>query len=106
MPGAISLSGRAAIRSGAGLVTIATASSAQPVVAGYEACYMTIPLAEDSDGWMSSGARDEIANILERADSIAVGPGLGVTAATTELVSWLFRESNLPAPAGHPSPLH
>src|SRR5260221_10761216 len=41
MSGAIGLAGMAALRSGAGLVTVATAEACQSVVAGVEPTYMT-----------------------------------------------------------------
>jgi len=44
MSGAAALAGRAALRVGAGLVRVATASSVQPVVAAIEPSYTTIPL--------------------------------------------------------------
>ena len=48
MSGAAALAGKAALRSGAGLVRIATAKSAQPVVASLDPSYTTIPLPEDN----------------------------------------------------------
>ncbi|MCO6458356.1 MAG: hypothetical protein J5I93_23865, partial [Pirellulaceae bacterium] len=41
MGGAAALAGQAALRSGAGLVTVATSAACQPMVAGFEASYMT-----------------------------------------------------------------
>src|SRR3954468_19346763 len=49
LSGAISLSGQAALRSGAGLVTLAVPSSVLDVVASIEPSYMTIALLDDED---------------------------------------------------------
>jgi len=72
--GAAHLAGISALRSGAGLVTIATPTSCLPLVAALAPEYMTLPLAE-RDGDLDP---DGIDAILETArDVLAVGPGLG-----------------------------
>ncbi len=73
--GAAHLAAVGALRSGAGLVTVATASSVQPVVAAMGAEYMTIPLAETPAGHV---APESIEQLLElEQDVVALGPGLG-----------------------------
>ena len=44
------MTGLATLRSGAGLVTVATPASTQPIVATFSPCYMTLPLVEDDYG--------------------------------------------------------
>src|SRR5436309_607639 len=66
MAGAISLSGMAALRSGAGLVTVAAPESCQPVVAGFEPSYMTVPLPCDEQGRMAKGAHRRIAELAAK----------------------------------------
>ena len=56
--GAPALAGRAALRSGSGLVRVAVPESIQPVVAGLEPCYTTIGLSEEC-GQLSSKAVTE-----------------------------------------------
>jgi NAD(P)H-hydrate epimerase len=56
MTGAAALVGRAALRAGAGLVRVATAQSALPIVASIEPSYTTLPLPEDNAGLVSSKA--------------------------------------------------
>jgi NAD(P)H-hydrate epimerase len=88
--GAAHLSGLAALRAGAGLVTIATPRSCQAIVAGMAPEYMTIGLDEDGEG-VAAGA---IEAVLEaRADVIAVGPGLGTGAGAQALVFGLLERS-------------
>jgi NAD(P)H-hydrate epimerase len=75
--GAAALCGNAAMRSGAGLVTVATPSSAQALVATRAmAEVMTTALAETDRGAVSDDAADHFLNLAEKATVVAVGPGL------------------------------
>src|SRR5438270_12453399 len=78
MGGAAALVGAAALRSGAGLVRVACPAEVQPTVASFEPSYMTYPLEQDDEGFLqSTPARRALARLLERADVLALGPGLG-----------------------------
>ncbi|HEX7294821.1 MAG TPA: NAD(P)H-hydrate dehydratase, partial [Pyrinomonadaceae bacterium] len=75
--GATALCGNAAIRSGAGLVTVATPSSVQDVVAANVMPeVMTMPLAETDRGAVSDEAIDYLLKQAEKSSVVAVGPGL------------------------------
>lgn len=75
--GAAVLSGNAAIRAGAGLVTIATPASAQSsVAASVMPEVMTTALAETDRGAVSDEATDHVMRLASKAAVIAVGPGL------------------------------
>ena len=75
--GAAALCGNAAMRSGAGLVTVATPVSAQPLVAAQVMPeVMTVALAETDRGAVSAEALDHVLRLAERAQVIAIGPGL------------------------------
>jgi hydroxyethylthiazole kinase-like uncharacterized protein yjeF len=75
--GAAVLCGNAAMRSGAGLVTVATPVSVQPLVAAQVMPeVMTASLAETDRGAVSDEAVDYVVKLAERADVIAIGPGL------------------------------
>jgi NAD(P)H-hydrate epimerase len=77
MTGAAVLCGNAAMSSGCGLVTVATAKSAQPIIAGQLMPeVMTFPLDENEFGAVSADASAQVRVLRERADAIAVGPGL------------------------------
>ncbi len=92
--GAAHLTGMAALRSGAGLVTIATASGALPIVASMAAEYMTVALPE-RDGALDAERAVEYLLGLP-ADVIAVGPGLGTGTHQRELVFGLLARSGVP----------
>jgi len=75
--GAAALCGNAAMRAGAGLVTVATPASAQPLVAMQVMPeVMTTALAETDRGAVSDDAIDHVLRFAERANVIAIGPGL------------------------------
>ena len=76
--GAAALCGNAAMRSGAGLVTVATPASAQPLVAsGSMPEVMTMALAETDRGAISDEAVDHFLKLAEKKSTVvAVGPGL------------------------------
>jgi len=92
--GAAVLAARAALRSGAGLVTVATPASCLAVVAAGGAEYMTLPLAETDAGTVSADALGDV--LAFRADVIAVGPGLGSGSEVAAFVLGLVERSGVP----------
>jgi hydroxyethylthiazole kinase-like uncharacterized protein yjeF len=76
VPGALLLSGVAALRAGAGKLQLATVASAavQIGVAVPEALVMS--LAETDDGDIAPFALDDLAQRLCRCDALLVGPGM------------------------------
>jgi NAD(P)H-hydrate epimerase len=92
--GAAALSARAALRAGAGLVTVATPASSQPIVAALGAEYMTEPIDEDDDGTIAASAIDRVLQI--DADVIAAGPGLGRSPGAIAFVQALIRRARVP----------
>jgi ADP-dependent NAD(P)H-hydrate dehydratase len=95
MTGAAALGGRAALRSGAGLVRVAIAKSALPIVAALEPCYTTIPLVEDSAGRVSAKAISTLLAAVEDNDAMAFGPGMGITNGLRQILEALLREDGL-----------
>ena len=75
--GAATLCANAAMRAGAGLVTVATSVSAQPLVATQVMPeVMTTALAETDRGAVSDEAFGYFSKFSERAHVVAIGPGL------------------------------
>ncbi len=95
MTGAAALAGRAALRAGAGLVRVATARSALPIVAAIEPCYTTIPLAEDGEGRISGKALHAILDAVRDNDVVAFGPGAGQSAGLRSVVEALLGQQGL-----------
>jgi NAD(P)H-hydrate epimerase len=86
MAGAIALAGMACLRSGAGLVKLAVPQCILNTVAAFEPSYMTLPLACDDQGRISSRASNEAKEVAKDSTCIALGPGLG---RSPELVSFV-----------------
>ncbi len=95
--GAALLASRAALRTGAGLVTAAVPESVQPIVAQGQAELMTEPVA-DRDGHFDGGhALDALKMILAGKSALIAGPGIGVSDDTKRLVEWLIVSACEPA---------
>lgn len=90
--GAAALAGRAALRSGAGLVTIATPASQQPIVAVLGMETMTEPLPETAAQSLSLEGKARILDLAARTDAVALGPGISLDPETQSLVRELVRE--------------
>lgn len=90
-PGAALLAGRAAYRSGAGLVQMATPKQVQPLLAGHlpEATWLPLP---SQDGSFGPTAAKPVAAALENASALLLGPGLGLSEGTGEFVGKLLKE--------------
>ena len=93
--GAAALSGLAALTAGAGLVTVATASSVWPIVAAASPTLMTEPLAESDTGAISLGAFDygRFESIAKGKSVLAIGPGLSTHPSTVEFTRRVVHES-------------
>ncbi len=97
MAGAAALCGAGALRSGAGLVRVATPAEVQPTVASFEPSYMTYPLPGDPSGCIDFAAAGPILKqLIESATVIAVGPGLGQSPETRKLIPFLIAQSDKP----------
>ncbi len=77
MPGAVVLAGEACLRAGAGLVTVATLPAHTSAIAAQRPELMCRGVAVASD----------LAPLVQSADVIAIGPGLGQDAWAEELLS-------------------
>jgi NAD(P)H-hydrate epimerase len=98
MAGAAGLVGAAALRSGAGLVRVASPSEVQPVVATFEPSYMTYPLPQDSEGLIDfPAAAPTLGRLIDPADVLAIGPGLGRSRGLDAMVRWIAEEGTTPA---------
>src|SRR4051794_36177586 len=92
--GAAHLAALGALRSGAGLVTIATPRSCLPIVAAMAPEYMTEGLDETASGTVDYAALERVLEM--KADVIAVGPGLGHSPGTAAFVHGLLERSGVP----------
>jgi ADP-dependent NAD(P)H-hydrate dehydratase / NAD(P)H-hydrate epimerase len=89
--GAALLTGEAAYRIGAGLVTMAVPSPIHGILAGHlaEATWILLP---HEVGVISAGAAEVLKKNMERATALLVGPGLGVEDTTKDFIKSMFTE--------------
>ena len=95
MSGAPAIAGRAAMRSGAGLVRVAIPQSILSIVAAIEPCCTTIPLPNDKNGCISAKALGTILKSVEDNDVLAFGPGVGTTRGVKDVLAALIAQPNL-----------
>jgi tRNA threonylcarbamoyl adenosine modification protein YjeE len=92
--GAAILAAQGALRSGAGLLTIATPRSCVPVIAAHTPDYMTEALEETIDGTIDYAAVEYVLGLP--ADVLAIGPGLGRGEGVTTFMRDLLERSEMP----------
>ena len=97
MTGAAALAADAALRSGAGRVSLGVPASLNDIFEVKLSEVMTVPLPEvRKRRCLSLRALGEVRVLLQRADVLALGPGLGRYRETVELVRRLVLETELP----------
>jgi len=96
--GAAILAARAALRAGAGLVTVATPQDVLPIVAAGMPEMMTVPLAATEAGTASLRNLDyqRFAEILKGKSVLAIGPGLSMQQETQQFIRTVVGETELP----------
>ena len=94
MTGAAALASEAALRVGAGLVTLATPQHLNPILEVLLPEVMTLPLPETDGGSLAVSATSTILEFAKKTNSIlAIGPGLSQHPETVALVHQLVREN-------------
>lgn len=94
--GASALAGRAALRTGAGLVTVATAASVLPSIARSMAELMTEPLPETPAKTIDASALPRALTLLKGKNAVLVGPGLSTHPSTAQFVTSLLPKIHVP----------
>lgn len=94
--GAAALAGMAALRSGAGLVTVAVPESSLPAVARTMAELMTEPLPETGEKTVSPEAVKRALELCRGKDALVLGPGLSAHPGTSLFVRALLPRLRLP----------
>ena len=96
MSGAACLSATAALRAGAGLVTVAVPQAIQAIVASFEPSYTTAALPCGDGGLLSGRSVRTSVDLLADRDVVGVGPGLGSSNIVRKLVRGLISEATVP----------
>lgn len=90
MPGAVILAATAALRAGAGKLTIATGASVAQLVALAMPEARVIGLRETAEGGFERAALDLLDPLAGKVDAVLIGPGMQDEAATAALVRALL----------------
>jgi ADP-dependent NAD(P)H-hydrate dehydratase / NAD(P)H-hydrate epimerase len=96
--GAAAMAGMAALRTGAGLATVATPSGIQNVVSGFAPDLMTEGLAETDTGCISLRAlqNERTEAMLKGKTVLAIGPGISRHPESAEFVRTLVHRREVP----------
>jgi hydroxyethylthiazole kinase-like uncharacterized protein yjeF len=103
VPGAVVLAATAALRAGAGKVTIATPASIAQAVAIAVPESRVIALEENAAGGIAGNAAAALREVADKAESVLIGPGLlndEATCAMTAMLLTLFSETAIVLDAG------
>ncbi|MCL2842327.1 MAG: NAD(P)H-hydrate dehydratase [Oscillospiraceae bacterium] len=93
--GAPVLAAKAALRTGAGMVSVGVPTDIYPIVAGHLLEAMPFPLS-CTDGKLNQAALPLILERLTNADVLLLGPGLGQSEELDTLVLALIRQAKIP----------
>jgi len=94
--GAAAMTSLSCLRSGAGLVTLATPQSVQPILAEKLTEVMTYPLPETEEKTIALSALEKIIELSRDKDVVAIGPGLTTEKGTASVVRRLVKEIEKP----------
>ncbi len=94
--GAAAMTAMSAMRTGAGLVTLGIPRSLNPVLESRCLEAMTCPLSETIDGMLNESSFQAIIDLLSGKKCFAIGPGIGTSAETKNLVHRVIQESKAP----------
>jgi len=96
MTGAAAMASLAAVRSGAGLVTVGIPESLNHILEIKCTEVMTLPLPETAQGSLAPDAMDAILEFADGCDAVALGPGLSQVSETAELARELIERISVP----------
>lgn len=94
VPGALRLTGEAALRAGAGKLQIATIASAALHIGIAVPEAGIIPLAEDDAGEIAADCAGALAKPLRSCDSVVVGPGISDDDVAERVARCVLRDAN------------
>ena len=95
--GAAAMAAQAALRVGAGLVTVAIPASVNDVLETKLLEAMTVPMPETKARTLARTALDRLVAFMTARTAIAIGPGLSTHPETVELVQALTKQLDRPA---------
>lgn len=94
VPGALRLTGEAALRAGAGKLNMATIEAAATMLGMLVPEAGVVALAEDGEGDIALDRTGDLLRSIERCDAIVLGPGMSSREAAARLIDFVL--ANLP----------
>ena len=94
--GAASLTCEGAMRTGAGLVTLAIPESLNPIMECKLTEVMTEPVSEGKPGFLGIEAFEKIMEVADNKSALALGPGISTEDETIDLVHKIVQEVDIP----------
>ena len=92
-PGAAVLSALGALKSGAGITTVATTERVAEAIVSRIPEATFLPLPEDEDGRISISAKEKLLPFLKTVDAVLLGCGIGRGKDTAELVEFVIENA-------------
>lgn len=93
--GAAILAAKGALRTGVGLASLCVPHRLNPIFEGALVEAMTVPLPNSSD-FLSIDDLEMIKDCMDEKQAIILGPGIGISAKTAELVLWIYENASCP----------
>lgn len=97
MTGAAAMTAMAALRMGAGIVTLAVPKSLNDILEVKLTEVMTVPLPETNERSIAAAAVEKVLQLVKKFDALAIGPGLSRHPDTRRFVRQLLAQTTLPA---------
>jgi len=95
--GAAIMAARGALRTGAGLVSVATPNNLVPIIQAQIAEAMCLPSAESIEGTLGIGSEEELLKAMGTKSACVIGPGLSTHYETVRAVRNLIKRLTIPA---------
>ena len=96
MTGAPCLAGLAALRMGAGLITVVTPSSLRPIVEAKQMEVMCAGVPDGGTGHFTAEMIPALLEVISKADVVVVGPGMGMTDGAPRFIKELIPQIRVP----------
>ncbi len=94
--GAAVMAAKSALRTGPGLVSVATPNGLVPAIQAHVFEAMCIPADESIEGTLGIGSEDMLLKTANAMDAVAIGPGLSTHFETAQVVRYLVQRITVP----------
>jgi hydroxyethylthiazole kinase-like uncharacterized protein yjeF len=94
--GAAVMAARSSLRTGTGLVSVATPNNLVPIIQSQIFEAMCIPTAESMEGTLGIASEEELLRSLDGMSAVAIGPGLSTHIESAQLIRNIFPRIRLP----------